>query len=274
MPELPEVETIRRTLAPLVEGHTISQVEVLLPRLLKNAAAPDFCRRLTGCRIVKLARRGKYLLLYLDQSLVLVVHLRMTGRLYHVAGETEPDRFTRIIFYLDNGHKLFYADVRTLGTIYLLRQTELNGLSGLAALGPEPLTPAFTLAYLQQLLTGSRGKVKAVLLDQRHIAGLGNIYVDESLHLAGIDPERSAASVTAAETQRLYAAINTVVAAGIADGGTTFRDYRDGTGHSGAHQQHLRVYGREGKACPVCGGTIERKVVAGRGSYYCPHCQK
>lgn len=273
MPELPEVETIRRTLAPLLEHRTITRVEVLLPRLLKNTAAPDFCQRLAGRRIVALARRGKYLLLNFDQSLVLVVHLRMTGRLYHVTEETEPDRFTRIIFYLDNGHKLFYADVRTLGTIFLVNQDELNGLPGLASLGPEPLTSAFTPAYLQQLLAGRRGKIKAVLLNQHYIAGLGNIYIDESLHEAGLDPERPAATLTAAEIQRLYNAINAVIAAGIADGGTTFRDYRDGTGHSGSHQRHLGVYGREGEICAECGGMIARKVVAGRGSYYCPHCQ-
>lgn len=274
MPELPEVETIRRTLAPLITGRTIVQVKVLLPRLLKNTTAEEFCRRLAGHKITRLSRRGKYLLLYCDPSLVLVVHLRMTGRLYYVVPDARPDRFTRIIFFLDNGYKLFYADIRTLGTLYVVAETDVASVGGLGTLGPEPLTPAFSLAYLRQVLAASRGKIKAVLLDQRRIAGLGNIYVDESLHRAGIAPDRPAVSLSETETARLYQAINAEVAAGIADGGTTFRDYRDGTGHSGSHQRHLRVYGRKGEPCPVCGCVIARKEVAGRGSYYCPQCQK
>lgn len=272
MPELPEVETIRRTLADKVSGRVIKQVDILLPRLIKWPSAAGFQALVTGKKIISMARRGKYLLFNLDAELVMVIHLRMTGRLYYVT-DKEYDKFTRIIFMLDNGAALLYADTRTLGTLYVMPREELWRISGLSGMGPEPLSAEFTLDYFQNMLKQRHGKIKAVLLNQKLVGGLGNIYVDESLAVAGIDPERTAADLADNEVEKLYHAINKVIEGGIIHGGTTFRDYRDGTGQSGTNQLYLQVYGRKGQPCPKCGTPIARKEVAGRGTHYCPHCQ-
>jgi formamidopyrimidine-DNA glycosylase len=274
MPELPEVETIRRQLVPRVTGRRIDTVEVLLSRLIKYPDVETFRQRLMGKTIEALERRGKYLLFRLQEDLTLVVHLRMTGRLLYRSAETPRDTYTYIVFGLDNGFELRYADTRTLGTLYVMSGEELSQIKGLQDMGPEPLTEAFHFEYFQDLLMRRKGKIKAVLLDQRWIGGLGNIYVDESLALAGIHPERLADSLVNEEVQRLYEAINTVIAEGIEHGGTSFRDYVDGEGKSGSHQKHLRVYGRKEEPCGICGTAIERREVAGRGSYYCPRCQR
>lgn len=274
MPELPEVETIRRQLAPKLAGRVITAVEVALPRLIKYPALPCFEQIIVGKRIEQLERRGKYLLFQLENKLTLVVHLRMTGRLFYRAAEAACDAYTHIVFSLDNGFELRYADTRTLGTIYLVADCELVKIKGLYEMGPEPLTAAFDIDYFQQLLVKRKTKIKGLLLDQRRIGGLGNIYVDESLALAGIHPERPADSLSANETVSLYKAINTVIREGIEHGGTSFRDYVDGEGKPGTNQLYLRVYGRKQEPCRVCGTAIERMEVAGRGSFYCPRCQK
>jgi formamidopyrimidine-DNA glycosylase len=273
MPEMPEVESIRRTLSRKVVGREIKSVEVLLPRLIKWPAAYEFQAVVSSKTIKDLKRRGKYLLFYLD-DLIMVVHLRMTGRLQYATKEVPYDKYARIIFYLDNGDALIYADTRTLGTLYALPEEELWRISGLAGLGPEPLSPEFTLAYFSDKIKKRQGKIKALLLDQKVIGGLGNIYVDESLAIAKILPDRIAASLSQDETASLYQAINQVIGEGIEHGGTTFRDYRDGDGKSGRHQNYLRVYGRKGQPCRTCGTPIEWKEVAGRGTHYCPHCQR
>lgn len=274
MPEMPEVEMVRRTLVDKVAGRTIKEVEFLLARLVKWPSPGEFQAVLTNRKIVTLTRRGKYLLFHLDDRQVLVIHLRMTGRLQYIRPGMEMDKFTRIIFKLDNGDLLIYADTRTLGTLYLMPMDELWRISGLATMGPEPLTPEFTLDYLKNLLKKHHGKIKAILLNQKYIGGLGNIYVDESMAIAGIHPERIASSLNESENEKLYHAINKVIADGIEHGGTTFRDYRDGIGRSGSHQHHLIVYGRKGEPCLTCGMPIVWKEVSGRGSHFCPNCQR
>jgi len=274
MPEMPEVETIRRTLTGKVEGRTIIRVQVGLSRLIKWPTASEFQAIIVGQTITSLGRRGKYLLFYLDNKYVMVVHLRMTGRLYYVTEDIVYDRFTHIIFDLDNGDTLLYADTRTLGTLYLLPQEELWRIAGLSSMGPEPLSDEFTLEYFTGMVNKRQAKIKPVLLNQKLIGGLGNIYVDEALAIAGIDPERPANSINETEARYLYQAVNQVIADGIAHGGTTFRDYRDGAGKSGSHQLHLNVYGRTNEPCHRCGTPISRKEVAGRGTHYCPNCQK
>jgi formamidopyrimidine-DNA glycosylase len=273
MPEMPEVETIRRTLTDKVTGQQIAGLEIMLPRLIKWPTAAEFEALVTHQSIVKLTRRGKYLLFYLDNNVVMVVHLRMTGRLYYIKSGTEYDRFTRIVFKFKNGDALLYADSRTLGTIYAMPADELWRIAGLHTLGPEPLSAEFTLEYFRQILAKRHGTIKALLLNQKLIGGLGNIYVDESLAVAGIHPERIASSLTGDEVIRLHQAVNEVIEQGIIDGGTTFRDYRDGTGASGSHQNHLHVYGRKNQPCQKCGRPIEKKEVAGRGTHFCSHCQ-
>lgn len=274
MPEMPEVETIRRTLVDKVEGRKIIGVEIDLPRLIKWPLASEFQAVLTNQTIIKLKRRGKYLLFYLSNNLVLVVHLRMTGRLYYVTPGSKRDRFTHIVFNLDNGNVLLYADTRTLGTLYLMAEEELWRIAGLSSMGPEPLSEEFTLQYFSDMLGTRQATIKSVLLNQKLVGGLGNIYVDEALALACVDPERVASSLTVQEVKHLYQAVNQVIADGIAHGGTTFRDYRDGSGQNGNHQHYLNVYGRANQPCHRCGGPIARKQVAGRGTHYCPHCQK
>lgn len=274
MPELPEVETIRRSLKSKVVGRVIKHVELLLPRLIKWPAAEKFQAVITGKKILALKRSGKYLLFELENNFVLVIHLRMTGKLLFSSADTEFDRFVRIVFYFDNGDILQYADSRTLGTIYAMPSDELWRIAGLLSMGPEPLSIDFTLDYLIGGLKKRKGKIKPLLLNQNFIGGLGNIYVDESLNVAGIRPERSADSISEAEAKRLFDAINKVISDGITHGGTTFRDYRDSNGQSGSHQFHLYVYGRKGLPCLKCGAPIEKKEVAGRGTYYCPNCQR
>lgn len=274
MPEMPEVETIRRTLADKITGQRISEVELLLPRMIKWPSPPEFQAMLTGRTVARLARRGKYLLFHLDGGVVMVVHLRMTGRIFYAPAGTPDDRFTRIVFRLANGDALVYADSRTLGTLYAMAADQLWRIAGLDTMGPEPLSEDFTLYYFRETLARRQGKIKALLLNQQLIGGLGNIYVDESLAMAGIHPERTAASLTEQEVAKLYDAVNKSIKQGIEHGGTTFRDYRDGAGQSGSNQHHLHVYGRKNQACKVCGTPIAKSEVAGRGTHFCPHCQK
>lgn len=274
MPELPEVESIKRTLEPILIGRTIEHVEILLPRIIKWPSPEAFQAILAGKKITFLSRRGKYLLFYLDEDYIMVVHLRMTGRLYYTEDNAKQDRFARILFFFDNGTMLQYADARTLGTIYLFPANELGRITGLSTMGPEPLSPDFTMAYFKDSIKIRKGNIKALLLNQRFVGGLGNIYVDESLAVAEINPLRSAASLTDAEIEKLFSAVNKVIADGIEHRGTSFRDYRDGIGKKGAHQNYLRVYGRKGQPCEKCGTSIVKMEVAGRGTHYCPNCQR
>lgn len=274
MPELPEVETIRRGLTCQVEGRQIVAVDIRLPRLITGQTAEEFIERVVGRRILLLDRRGKYLLFRLEDDMTLVIHLRMTGRLYCRKPNDAPDSYARLIFDLDNGDRLVFADVRTLGTLSALRSEELGIIHGLATMGPEPLSTEFTIDYLTQVLASRKGKIKSLLLDQQIIGGLGNIYVDESLAMAGIHPERTGASISHEELSKLHQAINAVIHEALSHKGTTFRDYRDSYGKSGGHQQHLRVYGRKGEICETCGERIVRTEVGGRGTHFCPNCQR
>lgn len=273
MPELPEVETIKRSLAPRLLGKRIEDLEVLLPKAVKGIPPEEARARLRGQVIGGLARRGKYLLLELAGGDRLAFHLRMTGQLLLRAAGSPREAHTHLIFALSGHAELRYADLRKFGGFHYLGPGSPPP-KGLADLGPEPLGGGFTPAYLAGLLAGRRGPLKGLLLDQRRIAGVGNIYADEILHRAGLAPTRPAASLGAPETERLFRAIRDVLAEGIAHRGTTMRNYVDGDGRPGEYQERLRVYGRAGGPCPDCGGEIRRLVVAGRGTYYCPACQR
>lgn len=274
MPELPEVETIRRTLAPNIEGKKICAVDILLERQIKWPSAQQFKELVLNRKIIKLKRRGKYLLFHLTGDIVMVVHLRMTGRLnFRTAGQAE-DNYTRLRFVLEDSNMLVFADTRTLGTIYAVKSDELWRIGGLSGLGPEPLSASFTLEYFEGLLEKHKGNIKALLLNQKYIGGLGNIYADESLAYAGVSPKRKANSLNKIEREKLYQAINFVIAEGIKNSGTTFRDYRDGLGKRGSNQRYLWVYGRKNQPCKKCGTAILWEVIAGRGTSYCPNCQK
>ena len=275
MPELPEVETVRRSLRRHLIGQTIVTAEVFLPRLVKWPEPDLFVTRLLGRTIREVNRTGKYLRLRLDNEAELIIHLKMTGELMFMGPDAvEGPRYLRVKIRFAGGAALCFGDARTLGALYVLWPEELGRLSSMIDMGPEPLTDAFSERYLSEMTRNRKAKIKSFLLNQKYIGGLGNIYADEALFRARLRPERIASSLSRGELRRLHGAINDVIREGIEDGGTTIRNYRDGEGHAGLHQENLRVYQRTGEPCQVCGTPIRRIVVAGRGTHYCPKCQK
>ena len=274
MPELPEVETIRRRLAPVLEGATIERAEIADPRLTRPVDPALVADALRGERIEALDRRGKYLLWRLSSGRTLVVHLRMTGSLRHAAdGELPEDAYRRATLALDTGAAVGYRDVRRFGTWELLDEGHLRPYLD-ARLGPEPLAGSFTASRLAALAARRTTPVKAFLLDQRRIAGVGNIYADEALWRAQIHPLRPAGELSADELGRLHRALRAVLRKGIERQGSTLRDYVTPDGDGGAMQHEFHVYGRFGEPCDRCGRPIERIVVGGRGTWFCPHCQR
>ncbi len=273
MPELPEVETVRLSLAPLVEGRRITHVRILDPRLTRPEPPEAVAARLTGDRIRRVGRRGKYVVIELESGRRLLVHLRMTGSFRHGRnGRLPDDPYRRAVVTLDDGSDVVYRDVRRFGTWILLEEQDVEPYLE-ARLGPEPLDEAFTTAALAKALGGRRAPVKAVLLGQRAAAGIGNVYADEALWRARIHPARLAGSLTEKEVAGLRRAIRAVLRAGIASQGATLRDYRDPSGAAGAMQERFHAYGREGEPCSRCGTPIAKTRVAGRGTSFCPACQ-
>lgn len=274
MPEMPEVETIRKDLSKRICGKRIVSAEVLLARQLR---APDsiekFHALVAGKVINEIGRRGKYLLCDLGDA-VIVIHLGMTGQLYYASKEPADKTHVRVLFRLDFDEYLVFSDIRTFGGVYALKREEIGQITGIRTLGPEPLTDGLTAEYLSSRLAKRKSPIKAFLLDQRQIGGLGNIYADEALFDAGILPTRRCDSLTDVEINKLIRGINRVIADGIRDGGTTFRDYRNGEGGRGDHQNHLFVYSRSGQPCLICTRPIEKCTVGGRGTHYCASCQK
>ena len=283
MPELPEVETVRRGLAPTLEGHRLVRVQQLRPDL--RFPFPDgFVQRLTGATITRLDRRAKYLLGHLDRDDVLVMHLGMTGRFEVdglVPGEFEqavaPDpRHAHVIFETEAGGMVTYYDPRRFGFMGLVAPEALETHPWFAGMGPEPLGPEFTADTLIKAFAGRKQGPKTLLLDQRVVAGLGNIYVSEALHRVGISPLKPAGSIAKKRLGALVTAIKDVLAEAVEVGGSTLRDFAAADGALGYFQHRFRVYDREGEPCPTpgCGGTIERVVQAGRSTFYCPKCQR
>lgn len=278
MPEFPEVETIRRDLAPRIVGRRVVKAWVSpdAPRLVQGETADSFCRRLAGRAIEEVGRRGKYLLLRLDGGLTWIVHLRMTGGLIHARRGCAEDRptgplgFLRARFRLDDGSELCYVDMRKLGAMRLLEDES----AVVGKLGPEPLGEAFGPRELRDLLAKRSAPVKAVLMDQRAIAGIGNIYADEALFEARIHPGKAARRLSAKAAERLHGAIRQVLVEALGDRGSSFRDYVDAQGQQGMHQFYVKVYRRSGQPCYVCGTAIKRVEVSGRSTHYCPKCQR
>jgi len=274
MPELPEVETVKNSLEKKLTGLTITGVDIEMPKIIREPAVDDFIAGVTGKKITRLDRRGKYLLIHLSGGGVLVVHLRMTGRLVYARTEDPPPRHTHVVFHLSDGNELRFADMRQFGRILLAQDRQLDQVKGLKDLGPEPLSNEFSREFLRRELKRKRVRLKSLLLDQTFIAGLGNIYADEALHRSRIHPERIARTLTAREIANLYHSIVEVLQEGIAHRGTSVRDYVDGDGRAGSFQELLRVYNREGEPCCYCGTAISRIKVGGRSSYFCTACQK
>lgn len=273
MPELPEVENVRRSLQDTVIGKTIKDVDVRLPRIVRT---PDdvlrFQAELQGLTITDVGRRGKYLLIEIP-PFTLVSHLRMEGQYRYVGSAAEPEaKHTHVVFQFTDGSELRYRDVRQFGTMDLLLPGDARP-SGLASLGPEPFDENLTARELYKRIHRRTAPIKAVLLNQDVIAGLGNIYVDEALFRVGIHPERHADQLTQADVDRLLTAIQDVLQAAIDAGGSSVKTYVNGYGRHGGFQMELNVYGREGQACRVCGSLIEKSRVAGRGTHVCPNCQ-
>ncbi|MCS7286386.1 MAG: bifunctional DNA-formamidopyrimidine glycosylase/DNA-(apurinic or apyrimidinic site) lyase [Anaerolineae bacterium] len=262
MPELPEVETIVQDLKPFLEGQRIAKVEILKPKLVVDLS-PE---ALEGKTIHQVKRRGKFVVLELSDGSGLLFHLRLTGRLYLAPAS---DASAVLTVHTEEGVSLSFYDPRGLGRAYWHPEPE----EFLRFLGPEPLDEGFTPQNLQEILAGKKASVKAVLLDQRNLAGLGNIYTDEALFLAGIHPRRPAFSLSREEVEKLHQAIREVLKGGIERRGTTFSTYRDAFGRKGENQLSLNVFRRTGKPCPHCGTPIERMKVAGRSSHFCPKCQ-
>jgi formamidopyrimidine-DNA glycosylase len=275
MPELPEVETIRRQLAPRVAGRTIVDAQVLDPLWCAPRAPEEVEADLRGEPIVALGRRGKYLLLELADERFLVMHLRMTGNLLWVdpADDLEPRPHLRVRLVLDDDHRLLFTDQRRFGTGLVIDGREALDAYIDERLGPEPLDPSFTPDVLRRLAAGRRAPVKAFLLDQRRVAGVGNIYADEALFRARIHPLKPAGRLKRGEIERLHAAIVETLEAGIAKQGSSIDDYLDSNGERGSMQDEFQIHLREGLPCVRCGRPVVKLRAAGRGTYVCRRCQ-
>jgi len=269
MPELPEVETIRNELLPYVVGRNISGVTLFWERMLRQVTPAEFYSRILGRRINGVTRRGKYLIFSLSGSDSLIVHLKMSGSLLIGKDSSPPPRYTSAIIQLDDGTSIFFRDPRKFGTMQLVKDKN----SILSKLGPEPLEPDFTPCLLAERLSKHKAPIKAVLIDQSFIAGIGNMYADETLFATGIHPLKPANSLSRKEIQRLHQAIRQVLWSAIGNKGASVRSYFRPSGETGTAHFHFRVAHRGGKPCPVCDTPIERIPIRHRGSYFCPKCQ-
>ena len=272
MPELPEVETVRRRLLPHLAGRVLSEIEILDHRLTDPEPPAVIASRLEGVRVEMLGRRGKYLIVQLDDGAALLVHLRMTGNLLWLPEPPEVDpRFLRARAYLDDGSYLAYTDARRFGTWRVAEDGAEAYLAG--KLGPEPLGD-WKAPDLVRALSGRKAPVKAALLDQRVVAGVGNIYADEALFAARIHPASPAGRLSRARVARVHAAVIAALEAGIEAQGASIRDFRTPDGGYGSGQERFVAYGRGGEPCVVCGTPLRRTVIAQRGTSYCPRCQR
>jgi formamidopyrimidine-DNA glycosylase len=286
MPELPEVETIRRGLEESLIGHTVEDVDVRLRRIFHGDE-----KEIIGAKFFKIKRFGKALVLELDNNFSLAIHVKMTGQLvYRGKGSGSnftkhlPDKFTHVIFRLDDG-VLFYNDIRQFGWIKILKTEDVQRQNFFKELGPEPPVinssqstssrekETLSLDKFKTLLHGKNTNIKVLLMDQKRIGGIGNIYANDALHLSGINPSRAAKSMTDDEAVKLYKSIITVLKRGLKYGGSSENTYINAKGEKGHYQEHALVYGKAGKSCPTCGSKISSLKIGGRGTFYCEHCQ-
>lgn len=267
MPELPEVETIKETLQDIV-GLTIENIRIFKPEYVRRwENQPEVY---AGHKICAVSRRGKFLIFDIEAGLYMVAHLGMSGRIFLEAKDTAVEKHVHVVFALNNGQELWFQDARRFGGLWFIK----NPREMFIAMGAEPLSRRFSTSYLQPLLKGRRVAIKTLLLNQRFISGIGNIYADEALYRARIRPDRPAGSLQQVEIGRLVRAIKQVLRSGIEQRGTTLRDFQDGYKQKGEFQDYLKVYGREKEPCPNCHEPIVRQVINGRSSHFCPCCQK
>lgn len=272
MPELPEVETVRRGLERLVLGRTILSVEVKVPKMVKTSYQ-SFLNELPGQRIQAMRRRGKYLVIDFGQ-LIMISHLRMEGKYLLFTDQVPTNKHFHLFFKLDDGSTLVYQDVRKFGTFDLLSKNQEEAYFTKKKLGPEPTKKAFKYASFERALMRSDKPIKPLLLDQKLVAGLGNIYVDEVLWAAKVHPETPARELSKAAMKRVHDQTIAILQLGIEKGGSTIRTYRNALGEDGTMQDYLQVYGKTGQPCPRCASMIEKIKLGGRGTHLCPHCQK
>lgn len=274
MPELPEVETISRDLREKIVGHTIERAEVFWEREIGYPSVPEFLEFIKERRIEGTGRRAKFVVIRLSQNATLLTHLKMTGQLLYALASEPANPYARVVFHLDRGRQLRFVDIRKFGRMYLVEADRLQDFPKIAALGPEPLEETFTLAAFRSLLRRRTGRVKPLLMNQGFLAGMGNIYVDEALFRSGLHPLCFSTTLKPKDMAKLHQAIIDVLEESIANRGSSIDDYRDPAGQKGYHHVHLRVYGRTGEPCLACGAPIRKIVVGGRGTHYCPKCQR
>lgn len=274
MPELPEVETVKRVIAPQIQGLTIEEVAVNRPEVIAHPEADAFCRCVAGQTISGMARRGKFLLLLLTGGDRIILHLRMTGCLLLAPREQPAETHTHVIFRLNGGRELRFSDTRRFGRFWLLQKGETDVYSGIAKLGIEPFDPALSAAYLRAHWGTRQAAIKQCLLEQSAVAGIGNIYTDEILFAAGVHPARPANSLRPAEWDRLAACIPERLAYFIRKNAISPEEYLQTKGQDYRNTPFLQAYGHAGEPCPVCGTCLQHTVIGGRSSVYCPACQK
>jgi formamidopyrimidine-DNA glycosylase len=275
MPELPEVEMVARALDRITKGRRITRAKLLRPALAPETSPPTFARWLKGAGVAEVGRRGKHILLMLDNGHVLIAHLRMTGRFLYLPFEAPLPKHTHAIFHLDNGKRLVFTDQRHFGMMKIVKAAELDETKELRRLAPEPFSAEFTPVYLSKALARSRRTLKETLLDQKLVLGLGNIYAAEVMFLARVNPFIASATLSKRRVPRLHRAILDVLVESLAHGSTMNVDPEniDGSYYGGSYEGHWRVYDREGELCPSCNSKILRAAQRGRSTFYCPRCQ-
>lgn len=288
MPELPEVETIKLGLQKHLVGHKIEDIEIRVPKIFQGNP-----KNVIGAKVVAIKRIGKGLIIELDNGYVLTVHLKMTGQLVFrdkntqnlvlskkVGGDTLPSKYSHVIFSLDKGAKLYYNDLRRFGWVKVLKKDELAENAFFSQMGPEPKVgedlagKELTLDYFKNVVQKGNLPIKPILMDQKRIGGIGNIYANDALFLAGIDPRRKGKSLTEEETKKLFEAVHTVIKKSLNYGGSSDENYVNVLGQEGNYQNHTLVYGKKGEKCSVCGSIIEKIQLGNRGTYFCPKHQK
>ena len=274
MPELPEVETIVADLRPHLAGRTITRCELAFPAIVRYPGPEEFIDAVAGMRIESVTRRGKFIVIGLTDAALLVVHLGMTGQLRLVDADRHLEKHTHAVFFLDDGLQLRYRDPRRFGRLLLGTEQELLASKKMPQLGPEPIDPGFAADELYRRLRKRRAALKAVLLDQGAIAGVGNIYADESLHRARLRPDRIAGTVSRKSARRLHESLRESLQVAIANRGSSVDTYRDAWGEVGGQQEKLLVYGRAGEPCFTCGRPLSAIRIAGRTTVFCRRCQR
>ncbi|MBI5555612.1 MAG: DNA-formamidopyrimidine glycosylase [Elusimicrobia bacterium] len=273
MPELPEVETVKRALSKTILGQKILNVKSNFEKIVASPDFKTFQKNINGKKIESLSRRGKFLLFHLSGGRTMISHLRMTGH-WLIYPRLKEDKFMHLIFPLSGGQTMVYADIRKFGRVWLIDSKDIGRFESVLKLGPEPLGDDFVFAEFNRKLAKNKSKIKVILLSQRLVAGLGNIYVDEVLHAARVRPQRSAHRLKTAEKKRIFEAIRRIIAKAIKFRGTTVVNFTTPEGKGGDFQKQLKVYGKKGNKCPRCKGEIKRIVLGGRGTHYCPKCQR